>query len=123
RDVFIYGECGGYMTLGEVLIDAAGERHRMAELLPVVTSFAAPKLSLGYRDVSLLGPSPLGRPPLRHRGHEFHYASEVERRGVPFLGASDAGGRQLGEVGCRLGTVAGSFIHLVDRWPHLSVVR
>jgi len=123
RDVFIYGECGGYMALGEVLIDAAGERHRLAELLPVVTSFEAPKLRLGYREVTLLGPSPLGRPPLRYRGHEFHYAREVEQRGVPFLRASDASGRQLGEAGCRLGTVAGSFIHLVDRWPHLVVVR
>ena len=85
----------------------------------MVTSFATPKLSLGYRDVSCSAPPLAGRrPPSR----EFHYASEVERRGVPFLGASD-GGRRLGEVGCRLGTVAGSFIHLVDRWPHLSVVR
>lgn len=123
RDVFIYGECGGYMVLGEVLIDGAGERHRLAELLPVVTSFEAPRLRLGYREVTLLDPSPLGRPPLRHRGHEFHYASEVERRGVPFLRASDASGTALGEAGCRLGTVAGSFVHLVDRWPHLAVVR
>ena len=123
RRAFVYGECGGYMVLGETLIDAAGERHRLAGLLPLVTSFERPRLRLGYREVTLLEPSPLGRPPLRHRGHEFHYAHEIERRGAPLLRASDAGGTALGEAGCRHGTVAGSFVHLVDRWPHLAVVR
>ena len=41
RGATIYGECGGYMTLGRGLIDAEGERHAMAGLLPVETSFAA----------------------------------------------------------------------------------
>ncbi len=123
RDAFIYGECGGYMVLGERLIDEAGERHCLAGLLPVVTSFERPRLRLGYREVVLLEPSPFGRPPLRHRGHEFHYARELERRGAPFLRVSDASGTALGEAGCRLGTVAGSFVHLVDRWPHLALVR
>ncbi len=45
----VYGECGGYMVLGEALIDASGQRHRMAGLLPLVTSFATRRLSLGYR--------------------------------------------------------------------------
>ncbi|MBL8791332.1 MAG: cobyrinate a,c-diamide synthase, partial [Rhizobiales bacterium] len=35
----VYGECGGYMVLGDGLTDAAGVRHRMAGLLPVDTSF------------------------------------------------------------------------------------
>src|SRR6202000_2040979 len=30
RGVSIYGECGGYMVLGEALIDAAEKRHAMA---------------------------------------------------------------------------------------------
>ena len=58
--VAIYGECGGYMTLGEALIDADGVRHAMAGLLPVVTSFAARKLHLGYRQGTLLADGPLG---------------------------------------------------------------
>ena len=45
----IYGECGGFMVLGDYLIDAEGNAHAMAGLLPVSTSFrqsqAAPRLS------------------------------------------------------------------------------
>ncbi len=48
----IYGECGGYMVLGEGLIDAQGKRHAMAGLLPLTTSFASRKLHLGYRQLS-----------------------------------------------------------------------
>ena len=61
----VYGECGGYMVLGEALIDADGRRHPMAGLLPLVTSFAERRLSLGYRRATLLADGPLGR---RRRG-------------------------------------------------------
>ncbi len=40
RGARIYGECGGYMVLGEGLIDGDGERHEMLGLLPLVTSYA-----------------------------------------------------------------------------------
>jgi cobyrinic acid a,c-diamide synthase len=49
RGALIYGECGGYMVLGGELRDADGHLHRMLDLLPVSTSFAARKLHLGYR--------------------------------------------------------------------------
>ena len=58
----IYGECGGYMALGRTLTDRVGQRHAMAGLLPVATSFAAPRLQLGYRRLKLLEASPLARP-------------------------------------------------------------
>ena len=45
----ISGECGGYMVLGETLIDADGTRHKMAALLGLTTSFQHRKLHLGYR--------------------------------------------------------------------------
>ena len=56
----IYGECGGYMVLGEALTDADGRAHRMAGLLPLATSFAERRLHLGYRAATLLGAGPLG---------------------------------------------------------------
>ncbi|KAG5719923.1 hypothetical protein E4T56_gene15575 [Termitomyces sp. T112] len=52
----VHGECGGYMVLGEGLIDKAGERHRMAGLLGLVTSHAKRKMHLGYRHADLLAP-------------------------------------------------------------------
>src|SRR5262244_4567411 len=36
----VHGECGGYMVLGEGLVDADGAHHAMAGLLGHATSFA-----------------------------------------------------------------------------------
>jgi cobyrinic acid a,c-diamide synthase len=116
RHVTIYGECGGYMVLGQTLTDAAGQPHEMAGLLPVATSFAARKLHLGYRQVSLAADTPLGRKGGAFRGHEFHYASILrEGDGEPLFIARDADGESLGAVGRIAGSVMGSFIHLIDR--------
>jgi cobyrinic acid a,c-diamide synthase len=112
----IYGECGGYMVLGDMLVDATGTAHRMAGLLPLITSFATPKRHLGYRVVRLLASGALGSAGARFRGHEFHYASIVEEGDSDRLFAvADANGDDLGQTGLRRGSVAGSFIHLIDR--------
>jgi cobyrinic acid a,c-diamide synthase len=107
RGAAIYGECGGYMVLGDVLIDGGGERHRMAGLLPLVTSFAERRLHLGYRDAALGADGPLGPAGARFRGHEFHHATIVaEGPGEPLFAAP---------AGLRRGAIGGSFIHLMDR--------
>jgi cobyrinic acid a,c-diamide synthase len=112
----IYGECGGYMALGEALIDAAGNRHGMAGLLPLVTSFAERRLSLGYRRAALLGGGPLGGTGASFRGHEFHYATVVREGAADRLwSTTDAAGADLGASGLRRGPVFGSFLHLIDR--------
>jgi cobyrinic acid a,c-diamide synthase len=112
----IYGECGGYMVLGESLTDANGHSHRMAELLPMSTSFAERRLHLGYRCATLLENTPLGRTGARFRGHEFHYATIVGESWAadPLMWTTDAAGSELGVCGLRRGSVFGSFIHLVD---------
>lgn len=116
RGAAVYGECGGYMTLGNALIDAQGRSHAMAGLLPLVTSFAARRLHLGYRRAALAAPTPLGSAGDAFRGHEFHYASIVEEGAAqPLFAARDAAGRALGSCGLSLGRVFGSFIHLIDR--------
>jgi cobyrinic acid a,c-diamide synthase len=115
RGAFVYGECGGYMVLGETLIDREGQSHAMAGLLPVVTSYAEPRIHLGYRQVELAVASPLGVADARWRGHEFHYARELSRSGRPFLRSRCARGRDQGDQGCVVGRVAGSFLHLIDR--------
>ena len=45
----VHGECGGYMVLGQGLVDADGARHAMTGLLTHATSFAERRLHLGYR--------------------------------------------------------------------------
>lgn len=109
----VYGECGGYMVLGEGLEDATGKRHAMAGLLPLETSFARPARRLGYRRLEAKGG---GSPPGRaFRGHEFRYAQALrEGPGEALFEAADAQGRPLGPAGLRRGRVAGSFMHLID---------
>ncbi|MGE5201383.1 MAG: cobyrinate a,c-diamide synthase [Acidobacteriota bacterium] len=111
----IYGECGGYMVLGQGLVDAEGARHAMAGLLPVVTSFAARRRHLGYREAALARTTPLGTVGARFRGHEFHYATVVEENGKPLFQAQDGSGAALGAMGTVAGSVLGSFLHLIDR--------
>ncbi|MCH8809035.1 MAG: cobyrinate a,c-diamide synthase [Proteobacteria bacterium] len=111
----VYGECGGYMVLGDGLVDADGTRHAMAGLLPLETSFAERRLQLGYRQAVLCGDGPLGAGGTAFRGHEFHYATVVEEGDAePLFACRDAGGSDIGPAGRRRGAVMGSFIHLVD---------
>jgi len=111
----IHGECGGYMVLGEALIDADGHRQPMAGLLPMIISFAERRRSLGYRCATLLSDGPLGRAGSRFRGHEFHYATVQKETGRRLWSISDAAGTDLGACGIRQGSVFGSFLHLIDR--------
>jgi cobyrinic acid a,c-diamide synthase len=116
RGASVYGECGGFMTLGKALVDRQGKSHAMAGLLPIATSFAEPRLHLGYRRIRLLAPSSLGQVGTTYRGHEFHYASLIEADGAPPLfEISDARQQPLGQSGARIGAVCGSFLHLIDR--------
>ena len=113
RDALIYGECGGYMVLGDYIIDKAGERHAMAGLLPLGTSFAKRKLQLGYRRLTPKGNAPFAG---KLRGHEFHF-STVDQQGdaEPLFEAADTVGRPLGDIGMRIGTVMGSYAHVIDQ--------
>lgn len=114
---WVYGECGGYMVLGDGLADASGARHAMAGLLGLETSFASRRLHLGYRAATLVDRAPFGPAGTPLRGHEFHYASVVrEDAGEPLFVTADASGIPLGHAGARRGRVMGSFVHLIDRW-------
>jgi len=116
RGAIVYGECGGYMVLGESLTDADGRAHVMAHLLPLATSFAERRLHLGYRQAQLATPCAFGSAGSEYRGHEFHYAViRDEGSGEPLFTCRDARGNWLGDSGRRHGTVMGSFVHLIDR--------
>lgn len=110
-----FGECGGFMVLGNRLIDGDGNSHEMAGLLDVETSFADRKLHLGYRQMTSLAQSPLGPPGTRLRGHEFHYA-RISSNGSdrPLFDIRDASGTDLGSMGLVRASIAGSFCHVID---------
>ncbi len=112
KNIPIYGECGGYMMLGESIEDAAGMSHKMLGLLPVETSFAKRKMHLGYRRLESLEGAPFKG---ALTAHEFHYASIVrEGNAQRIFRVADALGNNLGEAGLRVGSVSGSYMHVID---------
>ncbi|MEM6653755.1 MAG: cobyrinate a,c-diamide synthase [Pseudomonadota bacterium] len=115
RRALIYGECGGYMVLGRGLIDKEGTQHKMAGLLDHVTSFAEPKMHLGYRQLIPVKPA-FWTTPLS--GHEFHYSRLVESgTDAPLFHQRDARGQDLGLTGGQRGSVMGSYAHIIDQAP------
>jgi cobyrinic acid a,c-diamide synthase len=104
----VHGECGGYMVLGNGLIDAEGRRHAMTNLLSHSTSFAQRRMHLGYRVAELADAT------TRVRGHEFHYSTLADPGSdAPYAMLSDAAGAPLGPAGGRRGHVSGSFFHVI----------
>ena len=111
RGALLYGECGGFMVMGESLTDKAGVTHAMAGLLPVATRIDRPKRTLGYRRLVHASPLPW---PERLYGHEFHYSAARQSRLPPLFAATDALGEALPPMGARIGNVMGSYAHVID---------
>ncbi len=111
RGALIYGECGGFMVLGQSLSDADGKIHQMAGLLPLETCINRPSLVLGYRRLSHASPLPFAE---NLTGHEFHYSTGSKHRLAPLFGAFDALGNELAPMGAVLGRVMGSYAHVID---------
>lgn len=115
----VHGECGGYMALGAGLIDADGQRHRMAGLLGVETSYQKRKMHLGYRLAQVIAPFPGIDEGQSLRGHEFHYATILAQPDAPLVQVVDANGNNIPETGSyrktSQGQVTGTFFHLIAR--------
>ena len=109
----VHGECGGYMALGEALIDKQGHRHQMAGLLRVVTSYEKRKFHLGYRKATLNLPVLGFNAGTALRGHEFHYSTILEEKDAPLAQVTDADGNPVPETGSKKGHVSGTFFHLI----------
>ncbi len=109
----VHGECGGYMALGEGLIDKDGTRHAMAGLLGLVTSYETRRMHLGYRRAELVAPMPGFGPGAVLRGHEFHYSTILQQPDAPLARVGDAEGAAVAETGSVRGLVTGTFFHLI----------
>jgi cobyrinic acid a,c-diamide synthase len=110
----VHGECGGYMALGQSLVDASGVVHAMAGLIGVETSFEKRRMTLGYREARIASNCALGTAGLVLRGHEFHYATIVASGADdPFAFVRDVYGAPEAPSGSRRGWVTGSFFHVI----------
>ena len=113
RRAWVYGECGGYMVLGEAITDQHGATYPMAGLLDCTTSFAQPKLHLGYQRLSLVGGDDLPLP-TSLIAHEFHYTQATREHGTPLFLATGRGDTQATRIGLRHGSVFGSYAHIIS---------
>lgn len=108
----IYGECGGYMALGDALVDADGHHWPMLGLLPLTTTYATRKRHLGYRRLRALAGPFAG---MTVNAHEFHYSLVLsEGQAERMFEAFDAAGEPVGLAGLVRTNVAGSYMHVID---------
>jgi cobyrinic acid a,c-diamide synthase len=118
----VHGECGGYMAMGEGLVDKDGTRHRMTGLLGLETSFAKRKFHLGYRKARLNAPIPGYAGSANLRGHEFHYASILAEPDAPLARITDSNDTEVPETGTLRryeggGCATGTFFHMISDAP------
>ncbi|MEW6541596.1 MAG: cobyrinate a,c-diamide synthase [Bacillota bacterium] len=109
----IYGECGGLMFLGEGLTDPDGNDHQMAGLLPVRTTMAGRRLTLGYVEARSETDSVILGRGEQVRAHMFHYSeAETLPGGKTCLTVRQAVGTTVRRDGWQAGSVFGSYLHL-----------
>ena len=111
----VHGECGGYMTLGECLIDKDGVSHQMLGLLGLVTSYERRKFHLGYRAATTITDTSLFKVDTTWRGHEFHYSQILSQPDTPLFSVVDATGDTVQETGSVRGHVTGTFFHMIAK--------
>ncbi len=110
----IYAECGGFMYLCDRLTDVKGKTYPMAGCFPFGTRMLTRRKALGYREIRLAEPSPLGPAGLVGRGHEFHYSELCATdAAVPTVyDAAPKSGENRSAEGYLIRNTLGSYIHL-----------
>ena len=106
------------MAMGAGIVDKEGNRHQMAGLLGVETSFEKRKFHLGYRMADLKSALPGHPEGTVLRGHEFHYATILEEPDDPLAVITDANGDMTPETGSVRrfeggGVATGTFFHMI----------
>jgi cobyrinic acid a,c-diamide synthase len=107
----IFAECGGYMSLGEVLYDLEGRAHPMAGVLPGRFRMTGRLQSFGYQRLRLLQDTPFGAAGGEGKGHGFHHSLREDAPGQPAWRAENLRGEGGPEGHAQGGLVAG-YVHL-----------
>lgn len=107
----IYGECGGYIYLGQSLSDKDGIIWDMCKLLPVAFAMTKSLQALGYRFLQSASQTQIYESTIS--GHEFHYAKLTCRSDAldPLWKYTDKNGNLCHE-GVVCGNISGSWMHL-----------
>jgi cobyrinic acid a,c-diamide synthase len=109
---FIFAECGGLMYLSDGITDFDGNRLEMCGIIKGWTTMEKKLRRLGYREVRMTAPSPMGAVGTTFRGHEFHWSSINEcDNAEAFCEIRGSKGGEWKSAGFRVGNTFASYIH------------
>ncbi len=78
-------ECGGYMALGDAIVDGEGRRWPMVGVIPLETRMEKRLQGFGYRTITVAQSGALWSQGTQFRGHEFHHSRIVGNTPTPAL--------------------------------------
>lgn len=107
----IYAECGGYMALAEALVDAEGQSHAMAGILPGRVRMTGRLQSFGYKRLRALRDTLLCPEGAEGKAHEFHYSVWEDGASRPAWEAAGLRGGSAFE-GHAEGALLASYAHI-----------
>ena len=105
-----YAECGGLMYLCEQIVDFEKKSWSMVGILPT-TAIMSGRLTLGYRQATVLQDSPIFGAGATVWGHEFHRSHLSEKPTKPLFQLRGYHS-PVTEEGWRLHQVHASYVHL-----------
>lgn len=108
----IYAECGGYMYLGEEVLDFKEQRYSMVGIIPMSSQMTSSLQGMGYREGIFAKDSFLGKAGSIVHGHEFHYSKVVYHSEHRPLFQLRKGGKLLRADGFAEENIAASYLHL-----------
>lgn len=108
----IYAECGGLIYLGRSLTGFDGQRHSMADVLPLDIIMDPNHLAISYVEVCTTRPSPLGPAGTTARGQEFHQSRIIHADIEPDLYDITTSAGLHRRAGYLRHNVVASYVHL-----------
>jgi len=107
----LFAECGGYMALGERLVDLEGRAHAMAGVIPGSFRMTERLQSFGYKRLRLAQDGLLGPAGAESLAHEFHHSLREDEPPSPAWRAENLRGEGRSE-GHAEGNLVAGYAHL-----------
>lgn len=111
RGIPVYAECGGYMYLGKICIDANGRSHELVGVLPYTFRMGTQRAQVGYREITTRRDTLIAPAGTHLRGHEFHWSRIIEPLVEEHVAYRIEGRETIGE-GYVSETILASYIHI-----------
>jgi len=108
----VYAECGGYMYLGQSIMDFEGREVPLAGIIPLKAEMTKRLQGIGYRRGVFQSDNFLGPRGTAVQGHEFHYSRVSYEREFPAAYELFKGGQADRMEGYARDNIVASYLHL-----------